>query len=69
MKSKDKVILDGAVYYSVPATAKLLGVTKPQVRILMGKGELEWTQFQPNGPLYVAAISLVAQLKRQNEKQ
>jgi hypothetical protein len=32
----------------------------------MGRGQLEWTQFKPNGPLYVTAVSLVAQLKRRN---
>jgi hypothetical protein len=66
MKSKDKIVCDGAVYYSVAATAKLLGMTKPQVKTAMGSGQLEWAQFKPNGPLYVTAISLVAQLKRKN---
>lgn len=64
MKSKDKIVRDGTVYHSVAATAKLPGITKPQVRLAMGQGQLEWAQFQPDGPLYVTAVSLVAQLKR-----
>ena len=64
MKSKDKITRDGVVYYSVAGTAETLGITKTKVKELAGQKQLEWTQFQSNGPLYVAAKSLVAYLSR-----
>ncbi len=64
MKAKDKVVKNGVVYYSVAGTAELLGTTKPKLREIMGRNELEWTQFELNGSIFVTAISIAAYLKR-----
>ena len=63
MKARDKIVHKSITWYSVAATAKMLGVTKMQAREMMGKGELEWTQLEPNGPLFVAAHSIIGHRK------
>ena len=66
MKARDKVVHNGTVYYSVGATAELLCTTKTKIKEMMGRGDLEWTQFKGNGPLFVTATSIASYDKRAN---
>ncbi len=66
MKASDKIVHNGTVYYSVAGTAKLLFTTKTKVKEIMGRGDLEWTQFGLNGQLFVSATSIAAYSKRQS---
>ena len=67
MKARDKVVHNGTLYYSVGATARLLGTTKAKVNEMMGRGELKWMQFKINGPLFITATSIAACGKWPNE--
>jgi hypothetical protein len=51
---------NGKAFYSVPATADLLGVPKSKVQDLMGKNILEWDQTHLNGRLIVSLESIRA---------
>ena len=65
MKASDKIVKNGTVNYSVRATARLLSTTANKIKEMMGRGDLEWTQFELNGKLFVTATSIAADDKRQ----
>jgi hypothetical protein len=62
-----KIVHEGRTYYSVGATARILSTTPKKVKEMMGRGDLEWTQFRDNGPLFVTADSIVGYQKRQQD--
>lgn len=68
-KRSSKAIHDGKTYFTVGATAKILGISANKVRDLMGIDELEWTQFRVNGQLMIAAESIACYRKRLMAKQ
>ncbi len=49
---------EGKLYYSVVATAKLLGITKPRLKQIMASESLEWCNFMENGPIWISASSV-----------
>jgi len=54
-----KFLINGKTHYRVPDAARILKITKPKVRELLGKGDLESAQFRMNGKIYVTAKSIV----------
>jgi hypothetical protein len=66
MSANKKVIHGGKTYYSVGATARILSTTANKVREMMGRGDLEWTQFRVNGRLLITAESIVGYKNRQD---
>jgi hypothetical protein len=60
VNNKQKIVRDGKTYFTVGATARLLSTTGNEVREIMGRGDLEWTQFRMNGRLLITAASIAA---------
>jgi hypothetical protein len=54
-----KVLIKEEVHYSIVDAAKILEITKPKVRELLGKGDLKSAQIRMNGKIYVTAKSIV----------
>lgn len=67
MSANKKVIHKGKTYYSVGETARILSTTAIKVKEMMGRGDLEWTQFRVNGRLFITAESIVGYKKRQDK--
>ncbi len=68
MAIKTQIVHDGKIYYSVPATAKLLGTTTPKVRQLMEPEKLDWQNFRVNGGIYISAESIIAYMRRREKR-
>jgi len=68
MSVRNQKVHEGKIYYTVAATARLLGTTAPKVRQLMIPEGLEWTNFRVNGQVWISAESITAYLRRKNNK-
>ena len=64
MRASDTRVQNGKLYYSVRAAARELSVTANKLREMMGRGDLELTQFGVNGPLWIAVESIVSYQRR-----
>ena len=60
MPAKDKITHEGSAYYSVAATAKLLGTTKAKVLQLVAQHGMKTVQLNTNGRLWISAESIIA---------
>jgi hypothetical protein len=58
LKRRDKT------YYPVGRAAKMLGTNTAKVKELMVNGDLEWSNLQVNGPLYIPQDSILAYQRR-----
>lgn len=67
MAIKNQIIHDGKVFYSVKATAKLLGTTTTKIKQIMIPDGLEWTNFRVNGAIWISASSVNAYIDRQSK--
>lgn len=59
MKAMRKVERDGEHWCSVGEGAAYLGTNAQKIRVLMGSGDLRYTQLRLNGRLYVNVKDLV----------
>ncbi|MFA7399645.1 MAG: hypothetical protein WCZ98_04095 [Sideroxydans sp.] len=64
MAAKNQVVHEGKIYYSMAATARLLGTTTTKVKQLIVPEGLEWTNIRVNGPIWIGAESIASYLKR-----
>ena len=60
MPANDKMNHEGRAYYSVAATAKLLGLTKAKVLQLAPQQGMQTVQLNTNGRLWISAKSIIA---------
>lgn len=68
MAGKTQLMHEGKLYYSVAATARLLGTTTQKLRQLMIPEELEWANFRVNGPIWISAESVASYLRRKQNQ-
>jgi hypothetical protein len=54
-----KVSYKGALWCPVRDAARYLRTNAADIRVLMGSGDLAYTQLRPNRPLYVSVSDLV----------
>lgn len=66
MATKSQMMHEGKLYYSIAATAGLLGTTAPKVKQLMVPEGLEWANFRVNGPIWISAESIAAYSRRRD---
>lgn len=57
MVKKNSINYEGQLYYSQAAAAKILGLTKAELKSIMGEN-LEWCNFKVNGPIWITALSI-----------
>jgi hypothetical protein len=68
MAVKTQLMHEGKLYYSVAATARLLGTTTPKLRQLIIPEGLEWANFRINGPIWISAESVASYLRRRQSQ-
>lgn len=63
-EQKNQLVHDGKLYYSVAATARMLGTTSPKLKKVIISEGLDWANFRVNGPIWISAESIIAYQKR-----
>ncbi len=69
MAARSQVIHNGKLYYSMTASARLLGTTVSKLRQAMIPEGLEWTNIRVNGPIWISADSLESYRRRKLQFQ
>ena len=59
MAKKNRWVVDGKVWLSVPEAARQLNTTSPAIRRMMSSNVLEWCQLKIDSSLVVSADSVV----------
>jgi len=63
-----QIIHDGQQYYSLAASARLLGTSVANLKKIMVKEGLDWTNLRVNGPLWISAESINSYLRRMKKQ-
>jgi len=64
MAAKTQIVHEGKIYYSVSATARLLGTTTTKLKQIIAVEGFEWQNFRVNGPIWIGAESINSYMRR-----
>lgn len=67
MAAKTQTTHEGKLYYSIPATAKLLGMTTTKLKQIMVQEGIEVCNFRVNGALWVSAADISSYMRRKQQ--
>ena len=64
MAAKTQMMHQGKLYYSVAAAAKLLGISRPKLKQLIGPEGIEYCNVRANGAIWVSSQDINSYLRR-----